>query len=522
MTTNQIPRGAPAIPKRSAAPILIPSIVCLLTLALLAWSAWPVLRSSRSIEITQAVLVQSSAPDTSESQSDNEVSQASNARTIQAAGWLEAEPFYTAATALADGIIEELLVLEGDRVEVGQVLARMVDDDAKLALALAEADHHRARAAASQARAELTAAESNWESPYELERGVRSAKAALAERQGELVQLPALIRTESSLLIQAQEELASIERAYRSNAAAEIEFITAREQANAQQARLEAIQAREPVLRATIDRIASDLLAAQRALELRIDDRARLESARASFELANAQVAQSQAKRDIAVLELERMTITAPISGYVQRRLKVPGDKVIRMMDSPHSAHIVHLYDPSKLQVRVDVPLADASQVSVGQECQVVVEVLADRTFRGEVLRITHEADLQKNTLQVKVRVIDPDPVLRPEMLTRVKFLGGQGTQRSSTDETNQSDGVVWVPERSIDRSSESAQVWQITDRANGRGVLQPITVTPIARQSDWVTIRSSLQPGAMIAADPSGCVPGERVKIALQKDGAS
>ena len=54
------------------------------------------------------------------------------------------------------------------------------------------------------------------------------------------------------------------------------------------------------------------------------------------------------------------MTITAPISGYVQRRLKAPGDKVMPGGDNPGSAHVLSLYDPKKLQVRVDVPLADA------------------------------------------------------------------------------------------------------------------------------------------------------------------
>jgi len=517
--TIQPNRGVSAtLPKRALAPVLIPAIVFSCTLALILWSVWPVLWPSRSIETAQAMHVLS-VVSTSESQSSAAQSTPpKSTRTVQAAGWLEAEPFYTAASALADGIVNEILFLEGDHVEAGQVLARMVDDKARLRLARDEAELLRALASLSQANAVLVAADQNWAAPYELERAVSSGRASLAERQAELAQLSALIRVEEALLVQTNEELRSIEKAFKGDAASEIEFITARELALAQQARLEATQGREPILQSVITRIQSNLHAAERAMELRIDDRNRLDTARASVDHAKALVALHEVQRDESMLELDRMTIRAPITGYVQRRYKVPGDKVVLMMDEPSSAHIARLYNPSKLQVRVDVPLADASEVYVGQSCEVVVEVLADRVFMGEVLRITHEADLQKNTLQVKVRVMDPDPMLRPEMLTRVKFLPDD-TDKGMTHQSAKTTGqIVRVPLGSIDNTSDMQRVWQIVDRSNGRGMLQPVRVTPIETDKGWVTVRGLLQPGAMIASDPTGCVQGERVQLNLTK----
>lgn len=507
-------------PKRALMPVLIPIAVLCSTVGLVAWSAWPVLRPMRTVEIAQAVFVQS---DTSLSQETNTTDRAnSSTRTVQAAGWLEAEPFYIAATALADGVVEEMLVLEGDFVEEGEVLARLVDDDSKLRVARSQAELLRAKAGMAQAKSQLVAAEQNWESPYELERGVSSQAAMLKERIAELQQLPSLIAEQESLATKADEELKSIDRAYKGNAAAEIEFITARELANAQQAKLESIRAREPILRASVERIRANLHAAEQGLALRIDDRARLDTARASYELAQADVAEGEAQLGEAELELKRMTIRAPIAGYVQRRFKVPGDKVVRMMDATHSAHIAHLYDPSKLQVRVDVPLADASQIRVGQPCEVVVEVLSDTTFRGEVLRVTHEADLQKNTLQIKVRVIDPDPVLRPEMLTRVKFLGRNEQSTSSSQGSSSDQITVRIPANAIDRSQGQEQVWMIQDRANGRGVLRAIPVSSIEHQGDWVTISGNIQPGSILAADPEGCRSGQVVKLVSKTGGDS
>ncbi|MCA9277390.1 MAG: efflux RND transporter periplasmic adaptor subunit, partial [Phycisphaerales bacterium] len=136
-----------------------------------------------------------------------------------------------------------------------------------------------------------------------------------------------------------------------------------------------------------------------------------------------AEVGQARAARDEAQLRLDRMQVVAPIDGVVMLRLVAPGDKRMVAMDDPRSAQVALLYDPGQLQVRVDVPLADASHLFLGQACEVVVDVLPDTTFAGEVIIITHEADLQKNTLEVKVLVVDPAAALRPEMLTRVRFL---------------------------------------------------------------------------------------------------
>lgn len=487
-------------------------------IALVAWSAWPILRPARTIAIEQAIVATTANTATTQEPSDEPSAPARSTRTVQAAGWLEAHPYYVSATALTDGVIAEMLVLEGDRVEIDQPLARMVDDDANLRLARAHADHQSALANLALADARLNAAEQNWASPYELERDVASASAKLEELRAQLNQLPALIRKEQALLVIAQEERKSIEIAYNNDAASEIEFIAAREAVNAQRAVLDATRAQEPILNASIEQSRAALDAANRALELRIADRERLDIARAQSRLAQSELEQRAAQLEEAKLEHERMTIRAPIAGYVQRRHKSPGDKVMLAMDAPHSAHIAHIYDPSKLQVRVDVPLADASQIFRGQRCEIVVEVLPDRVFEGEVLIVTHEADLQKNTLQIKVRVIDPDPILRPEMLTRVKFL----PEQSQTPTRSRTTPAVRLPASAIDTSAPTQRVWVVTQRANGRGVLRPIEIERIAEEDGWVTLTGDLSPGTIVAANPEGCTPEQRVRINTRNGGAS
>ena len=113
-----------ALPKRSRLPLLIPLGVGVCMIAITSWSAWPILRPARTIEIEQAIIVQTSQSEGQDQALETEPDLVQSTRMVQAAGWLEAEPYFVAATALTDGVIEELLVLEGDRVDKSQTLAK--------------------------------------------------------------------------------------------------------------------------------------------------------------------------------------------------------------------------------------------------------------------------------------------------------------------------------------------------------------------------------------------------------------
>jgi len=495
-------------------PAVVPLAVLLGTAGVIGYSAWPVLVPAREVRVVQAVFDRSITPVADDRPEQNQNQNPTRARTVQAAGWLEPEPYYTACAALADGVVERVTVLEGEYVEKGDVVARLVADDAELNLRHAAARLSDARAQLERAEADHTAAKRNWSEPIALRQAVEAGRAALAEAKAQLNRLPALIASAEATLVQLQEEYDRVERLRKSGSSTETEVVVARQLAEAQKADLRAIRALVPVREAQADRLAADLRAAERDLELRIADRQRLDTAGAAVAAARAAVQRAESQRDEAQLALDRMTIRAPISGYVMRRLKGPGDKAVRNMDSEHSAHVVHLYDPEKLQVRVDVPLADASHVSVGQPCEVVVEVLPDRVFRGEVIRSVHRADLQKNTLQFKVRVLDPAPILRPEMLTRVKFLPTQTGSDTGDVPQEANRSRVLVPEAVLDRRGGVTRVWLITDRRTGRGKLRPVTVEPIETRDGWVVVAGPIQPGALVTTDFASATAGETVAI--------
>ena len=500
------PRSA-VPPRRSPWARTLPVLVVALTVGLIAWSAWPQLRPARVVEVGQAIFVRPAANPSGDAEATRLAAADGRDITVQAPGWLEAEPYLVACAALADGTVAAMDVLEGDRVEAGQIVARLVPEDAELRLARADAALARAQAVREELRAELAAATTDWEEPVERDRAVEAGAAAVAEAEAELAQLPSLIAGADAHRLERAEQLARVEESRTQGVATELEFIVARQKLAEQDAVVASLRARRPLLRARVDRLKAELRAAERHRVLRVEERRRLAGARAALAASEANLVEREAERDEAELELARMVIRAPISGFVQRRLKVPGDKVIRAMDSPHSAHLVHLYDPSRLQVRVDVPLADASHVFVGQRCAVVVEVLPDRTFEGVVLRLTSEADLQKNTLQVKVGVLDPVAILKPEMLTRVRFLPGDGRRATSaasgTGARIDAAALVRVPTAAIASDGGKACVWIVRDRHGDRGVARPAPVEVVDQDDDWATIRGEVPAGALVVLGP-------------------
>ncbi len=484
--------------------IVVPAVVAVALGAAVLASARQTFLPATAIDVRPVVFTGTPAP----TQRDT----ARRGATVLAPGWIEADPFYIACTALTDGVIEQMLVLEGQRVEAGQVVARLVAEDARLALAASAGDLATVEAQLAVVLADVRAARTDWNNPVERERAVSVWTAALAETEAELVQLPALVEVEQARLERHREELARARTALARGGATHIEVIILDKQTAAQAATVEAVRLSGGILAARRDRRKAEVAAATRNFELRVDERRALDAAEAMVMRARAVVVRAEARRDADKLWLERTVIRAPITGLVQRRLKVPGDKIMLLgVNDPHSAQLLHLYDPERLQVRVDVPLADAAGIFVGQRCEVVVDILPDVVFGGEVTRITHEADLQKNTLQVKVRVLDPDPVIKPEMLTRVRFLGEGG-------ELNRGDAgpTFLVPAVCVTRDGDTGEtrVWVVRDRRGRRGRSMPVPVVIRQDNGEWLTVQGDLAPGDLMAVAGDTLKPGGAVRI--------
>jgi HlyD family secretion protein len=98
---------------------------------------------------------------------------------------------------------------------------------------------------------------------------------------------------------------------------------------------------------------------------------------------------------------------------------------------------VVSLADLNDLRVELDISQADFNRISPEHDCVMTPEAYPERKYPCNIAEISPEANRQKGTIQVKVKVLEPDSFLRPELTARVTF-----SQRE--EERAQADG----PER--------------------------------------------------------------------------
>ncbi|QNN24962.1 efflux RND transporter periplasmic adaptor subunit [Planctomycetales bacterium ZRK34] len=431
---------------------------------------------------------------------------------VQAPGWLEPDPYPTYVSALTDGVVEQMLVLEGQQVKAGQVVARLVAEDAELAVQAAEAELALRRAEADAAEADLRAAKTDWDNPVERERAVAVAEAKLGELEAERIRLESTVTEHEARVAEVKQQFDRIVKLLP-NATSELEVEQARLRVESLEAALAATRQQVQVVGTMISAQQAEVEAASQNRNLRVSERLQLESAQAGIARARATVKQAQAALAEAKLRLQRTQVTSPVSGVVMTRVASPGDKVMLRGDMQHSAHIVHLYDPQQLQVRVDIPLADAAKVGLNQPATVIVDVLPDQTFRGVLTRLVHKASIEKNTIEVKVSITAPAPQLKPDMLARVKFHAASHATDDSTAATQQQ-LRVFAPEDALQVDGSDYTAWVLHADGDGHVARRRHVTLGSHRETGWVEVVEGLRPGDVLITDAAGLEEGQRVRI--------
>lgn len=373
---------------------------------------------------------------------------------FQASGWVEPDPLPIKATALTDGIVDEVHVLEGALVKKGDLLATLIGADTRL-----ERDAMAAKLADMKASFDAHCV---------------GTQIAIRQMDGE----KAMLTVADANVEEAADKLRRYER-MEQGAITGDERLAVRIEHRKSLAEVDLSKARIAEIAEEMNKIAYEIVAIQAQIK------------GAEIDLEKAELAHS------------RTRIHAPVDGRVLALKAAPGAKKMVGMDEEDSSTIAILYDPAHLQVRVDVPLADAAGLSVGQAAKIRCNLLPDEVFDGTVTRIEGAADLQRNTLQAKVRIADPSDKLRPEMLSRVEFLE---TLRENKSDTGATGVAVYVPASAL----ADGAVWVCdadTHRAERR------QVTSSATAENLVRIDSGLRPGEWVVSDPTGLREGERLK---------
>ena len=162
----------------------------------------------------------------------------------------------------------------------------------------------------------------------------------------------------------------------------------------------------------------------KKIVESGTEPRERFDKATTTLELARARLKQAEAA-------LEYTLIRAPFDGVVVRRLAQVGETVGPIAGGTAgggAGAICVLLDRSSLEMVADVNETHISKVRVGQPAEVALDARPERKYKGEVRQIVPTADRQKGIVQVKIRLLDPDEALLPEMAARAAFLRADAT----------------------------------------------------------------------------------------------
>ncbi len=304
--------------------------------------------------------------------------------TLTAGGYIVAHHTIQVSSKVV-GKVAWVGVEKGDKVKAAQVLVRLDDSEYRAQLARTQAD-----LAAAQARLSQLEAGSR---PQE----IAAAQAAVEQAEADFKNAELTVGRTRDLFNQN-----IVSRAQLDNAAAQYDMAKAR--------------------------LAS---ARQNHALVKIGPRSE------EIAYARAQVAQAHANVDYQQTLLDATVIRAPVAGTVLERNVEMGELVSNMNlggTGGVKTSAVSLADLDDLQVELDINQNDFPKISPRQECAVTADAYPDRIYKGVVEEISPEADRQKATIQVKVKILHPDDYLRPEMNAHVSFLAPNAPKTAASE----------------------------------------------------------------------------------------
>jgi len=375
--------------------------------------------------------------------------------TLNATGYIVAAHKISVAPKVI-GRVAWIGVDMGDNVKKGDVLVRLEDEEFL--------------AQVKQQQGQLDAAKAKLQ---ELENGSRPEE--IAQAKGVLDQARAEEKNDKATLDRLADLLKTKMIAQQSYDDAEATYLKAAANAQSQQA-------------------AYDLM--------------RLGPRKEEIDIQQAQVEQSQGALDLMKLNLDYTVIRAPIDGTILDRNVEVGEFVTTgfVGEGGAKGYVVSLADLNDLRVELDISQNDFNKINPAQKCSVTTDAYPDRKYDGLVDQISPEANRQKATVLVKVKILHPDRLLRPDMNATVAFHRAAASQSPTSEPaeviviptTAMRDGKVFVledgkaVERAVKLGQSSPDGVIVT---SGLSVGDTLIVNPPPEVKSGVAVRAAGEP---------------------------
>jgi HlyD family secretion protein len=178
-------------------------------------------------------------------------------------------------------------------------------------------------------------------------------------------------------------------------------------------------------------------------------DLAKLGPRHEQIDAVRGQIEQAKGILAYAQTQLDNTVIRAPVSGTVLERNVERGEFVTTgfVGDKGAKGYVVSLADLNDLQAELDIGQNDFAKLGPKQQAQVWTDAFPDRKYEGYIYEVSPEANRQKATVQVKVKILQPDQFLRPEMNASVAFLADKSAE---TTDAVREEPAVYIPASAV------------------------------------------------------------------------
>jgi len=346
------------------------------------------------------------------------------------------EGYETDVGTTVPGRVETITVREGDRVQSGQMIAKLDDDELQAQLRGTQARLESRQQQVQQARSQIEVIQSNIrETRLNRQQSQDNAQGSIEQAQANLEAATAQLEQAQAQKQQAQAQL-KLAKADRDR------FKKLWEQGVVPKQRYDQAQTEWESLQATVQARQSAVNAAQRQVnaaqgalrqaktsgldpEIFTEQlqglQQQLQQARSRLESTQADVANAQANQEEIQAQLDDLDITSPIDGVVLDRIAEPGEVL------SSGKIILTVIDLDDVYLRGYVPEGQIGNIRVGQSANVYLDSDPDQPLNATVSSIDSEAsftpeniyfkrDRVKQVFGLKLSIDNPQGFAKPGM----------------------------------------------------------------------------------------------------------
>jgi HlyD family secretion protein len=227
-----------------------------------------------------------------------------------------------------------------------------------------------------------------------------------------------------------------------------------------------------------------------------------------------ATVRQLEGGLAMTMIDLGNTVIRAPVAATVLQRNVEVGEFVTTgfVGDRGAKGYVLSIADLNDLRVELDISQDNFAKISANQPCWIVTDAYPDKKYEGVVDLISPEANRQKATILVRVKVLSPDGLLKPDMNATVSFLSPKkvaATQASANSVGERP--AVRIPATAV----RDGAVFVVE---NSKALKRPVGFIKGAGKD--VEIKTGLIGGEdLIISPPDSLQDGDKVKAAGRKE---